>query len=535
MEIDMDSQDNPEIIIGLIGAVGTDLVIVSSVIKSILSEFNYSTDDIRLSELIRSIPYYQNLIHSDSLTESKRINDYMDAGDDLRRISGRADILSLLSTMKIKKLRAEYNEKNNQEEDKPIPRHAFILKSLKHPSEIRSLKDTYGKSFLALSIYSPRKERLEKLSNQFAATQFQKSNAIEYRSEAEILIEKDAKSGVDEYGQNVSEAFPEADVFIELKNNDSLRRDLKRLLEVWFKHPFRTPTIDEYGMFHAKAASLRSSDLSRQVGAVVTSDRGEILSAGCNEVPRPGGGLYWEGDENDDRDFQIGYDSSAQMKEQMVGEILDRLKKNQWLNSSIRTENVQDLVNNLLYGKDKSLLKGTRVSSIIEFGRIVHAEMAAITEAARRGISLNNATLYCTTYPCHMCARHIIAAGIKRVVFIEPYPKSMTKELYNKAIVTDNECSDSTLVKFDSFVGIAPNRYVELFSMKARKDSRGNALTWEASKAYPSAEQTSFAYIEAEKASGLWISESEEMKSLLECNTDFWQPTSKAGAQKNDY
>lgn len=57
----------------------------------------------------------------------------------------------------------------------------------------------------------------------------------------------------------------------------------------------------------------------------------------------------------------------------------------------------------------------------------MHAEMFAITDAARRGLSVRDATLYCTTFPCHMCARHIIASGIRKVVYIEPYPKSMAK------------------------------------------------------------------------------------------------------------
>ncbi len=97
----------------------------------------------------------------------------------------------------------------------------------------------------------------------------------------------------------------------------------------------------------------------------------------------------------------------------------------------------------------------------MEFGRIVHAEMSAITDAARRGLSVKDATLYCTTFPCHMCARHILAAGIMRVVYIEPYPKSMAKELYKGSLnVDDDPEADKKSVAFRPFVRhIAPPVY----------------------------------------------------------------------------
>lgn len=51
----------------------------------------------------------------------------------------------------------------------------------------------------------------------------------------------------------------------------------------------------------------------------------------------------------------------------------------------------------------------------------IHAEMNAIVWAAREGISINGATIYCTYEPCFDCTRAIIAAGLKRIVFAEKY------------------------------------------------------------------------------------------------------------------
>jgi hypothetical protein len=56
-----------------------------------------------------------------------------------------------------------------------------------------------------------------------------------------------------------------------------------------------SPTKIEYGMFAAKAAALRSLDLSRQIGAAICSIEGDIICVGLNEVPKAEGGSYWSG------------------------------------------------------------------------------------------------------------------------------------------------------------------------------------------------------------------------------------------------
>jgi cytidine deaminase len=117
------------------------------------------------------------------------------------------------------------------------------------------------------------------------------------------------------------------------------------------------------------------------------------------------------------------------------------------------------------------ILADAQVTDLLEFGRCVHAEMSALMEAARKGRSVEGATLYCTTFPCHMCARHIIAAGISRVVYIEPYQKSQAKSLYPDSISVDGiEGSDAKSVRFEPFFGVAPRRYMRMFQMLQRKD-----------------------------------------------------------------
>src|SRR5690554_7068769 len=54
--------------------------------------------------------------------------------------------------------------------------------------------------------------------------------------------------------------------------------------------------------------------------------------------------------------------------------------------------------------------------------------LSAISDAARNGLKIKEAVLYCTTFPCHICAKHIIAAGIRRVVYIRSEERRVGKE-----------------------------------------------------------------------------------------------------------
>ena len=65
----------------------------------------------------------------------------------------------------------------------------------------------------------------------------------------------------------------------------------------------------------------------------------------------------------------------------------------------------------------------------------VHAEQNAIIQAARQGINISGATLYCTHQPCVICAKMIINAGISRVVYKEGYPDDFSVRLFREANV----------------------------------------------------------------------------------------------------
>lgn len=71
----------------------------------------------------------------------------------------------------------------------------------------------------------------------------------------------------------------------------------------------------------------------------------------------------------------------------------------------------------------------------------IHAEQNAIIQAAKLGISIEGATMYCTHQPCVICAKMIVNSGISRVVYGEGYPDEFSLEIFKEAGVE--------LVKFD--------------------------------------------------------------------------------------
>ncbi len=65
--------------------------------------------------------------------------------------------------------------------------------------------------------------------------------------------------------------------------------------------------------------------------------------------------------------------------------------------------------------------------------RAVHAEQNVIAMAARKGISLEGATLYVTHFPCDICFKLVINAGIKEIVYEDMYPNEATEVLLREA------------------------------------------------------------------------------------------------------
>src|ERR1019366_9223003 len=148
--------------------------------------------------------------------------------------------------------------------------------TLKRPEEVSTLRKVYGEGFFLVGVFATERERLDYLIERNAP----KDDAI-------ALIRRDAEETDDDYGQYTTETFQLSDVFVQFRNG-AFEEELERFFDLVFSNPYITPTRQEHGMFLAYAASLRSSQLGRQVGAAITSKDGDILAVGTNDVPKPG-------------------------------------------------------------------------------------------------------------------------------------------------------------------------------------------------------------------------------------------------------
>jgi deoxycytidylate deaminase len=141
----------------------------------------------------------------------------------------------------------------------------------------------------------------------------------------------------------------------------------------------------------------------------------------------------------------------------------------------LRERRLQDL-----YYADNAPLRRALIRDNIDYVRDVHAEAAAILDAARHGTAVKKCTMYTTTFPCHECARHIVAAGIRELVYLAPYPKSANGKLYRDSIQIDPDKRDKRRVTFRTFTGVGPRRYLEFFTMRTdRKRNDGTVIEFD--------------------------------------------------------
>lgn len=458
-------RDSEHVYFGITSAVGSPIELTINILKDQLAKRGYGWEQFRLSQLSEMIELATVPVSTGS-HEYQRIKNLMMSGNDARRNSKKNAILAMFAVSLAAAKRSTPRV--------PLPGSGFLFRQLKHPEEAYLLRNVYDEGFHLIGVHCPESTRLAQL-------QVQKGLRAD---EAKELIATDAHEGLS-HGQRVRDTFHLADVFIRVTGDAAdaiaVRTQMERFVGLLFGDSFHTPTIDEYGMFLAWAAGLRSAQLSRQVGAAVLTEKGEVLGLGTNEVPRAGGGQYWEGGQaSEGRDHTLSRgDATDYMKHDMLEEIL------KIIDPGFKDRDVGQ--REALIEEWRVKLGQTRIMNLTEFTRAAHAEMEAVLSATRTGRSVVGATLYTTTFPCHNCTKHILAAGIGRVIYVEPYPKSLAYDLHPDAMVVDEPRSTSctgpldSRINFEAFVGIAPRRYADLFAMTTkdgrtirRKDSAGN-------------------------------------------------------------
>lgn len=196
-------------------------------------------------------------------------------------------------------------------------------------------------------------------------------------SKESILERLEREKGIGEppEGQQVLRCLHHADFFIL---NEGSLSDLEGKCEHFLRlaNGEDRPTFDEVFMEIAYTWAKRATCLRRRVGAVIAKDK-QQLTAGYNGAPR-------------------GVPHCAEMG----GCLREKLK--------------------IPSGQRHEICRGT------------HAEQNAITQAAKFGIGIEGGTLYCNTFPCVICTKMILNAGIATVVYDSDYDDPLSKEILSQ-------------------------------------------------------------------------------------------------------
>ncbi len=272
--------------------------------------------------------------------------------------------------LRIRQTRAKKTGVTVQPADPVLPdgkRRAYILDSIRHPAEVEFLRRLYGEAFVLIGVVCEGSKRQKRIGKKY-------TDAGEKAAAA--FMERDSHA-TESFGQQVSRAFHLADFFVDNTPNRYLDDDrpnpdwninehLSRLVRILMRSDVTRPTTSETAMYYAYGAQLRSSCLSRQVGAALVDREGNLLSVGANEVPRAGGGVYGTSPLQDASD-----DRCARRCTTAWSGCSNTLEQNRIINDLI--EGVRELAV-LPESRKQTLaleLRKTRLGGLLEFSRAI--------------------------------------------------------------------------------------------------------------------------------------------------------------------
>lgn len=462
----------PELVFGLVGPIGVNMDDVQHGLSEALGQVGYNTEIIHLTQLLKK---YERDVHGPKPTTNYA--DKIETANAFCRTAKNGAAMAALAISEIRALRRLQQpiegEDDASRSRRAMPKTAYIVRQLKREDEVDLLRSVYNTKFLQVSVSLDKDSRIENLNNKLSRDHPGLS-ADECENSARKLVaidehQLDEDGRETDYGQHVRDIFHLGDFFVDGRDATKISTNIQHFIKAFFGDNKKSPTIDEFGAYMAAAAALRSVDLSRQVGAAILTGCGDVISLGCNEVPKAGGGNYWYDDDPRFRDIERGSEQNSVERQRIIVDFFQKLKNSGLIDTSTTLDTPE------MKAKLEAAVEDALISEITEYGRMTHAEMSAICDAARLGRALHGATLFVTTFPCHNCAKHIVATGIDRVVFIEPYPKSRAPSSHTDSITVGN--SDSKKVSFEHFEGISPRRYRDIFQKKKRRKG-SNIQMW---------------------------------------------------------
>jgi len=456
-----------EVVFAVVGHIGSGTSEIAKALKGLLTAAaggSFEVEILKARDAIRAWAVSQNLetpkTGDDDLATVEALQDL---GDKMRFDTKDNAAVAKALILEIRQTRARKTGVGDPGENPVRPdgrNRAYVLDSIRHPAEVQLLRHVYQEAFVLVGVVCEENARLARLTKKYRNA----GNA-----DATRVMRRDAKAG-QKHGQRVSDAFHMADFFVDNTEDRSVDGEpnpgwdvnevLSRLIKIIRGSEVTPPTMAETAMYHADGAARRSACLSRQVGAALIASSGELISTGANEVPRAGGGVYGERfEEKEDHRCafrKMGqYCSNTREQNSIIDELFNEIAELKVL-GSVRKDAI------------KTDIRGGRVGDLLEFSRAIHAEVDALLSAGRDGACTVGTRLFVTTFPCHYCARGILAAGVDEVQFIEPYPKSRALALHADAITQTNKdwkapSTGGSKVLFHPFTGVSPRLYRRAF------------------------------------------------------------------------
>jgi len=384
--------DKDTLVIGLAGSFGSGCSTLAEALRS-----SHKFELFPLTTFLKS--EWRQRCHAAGQAEREATRrELQDLGNELRELQGR-DILA----------------RNAVEEAKKSGATGRIgFDSIKNLGEVNFLRDSF-RNFFLIVVQCSSPKRWERVKGRYEK---QGLESKDFQSDdLRDQIEADLP-----HGQQVQICVDEADVVISNEEVCYSTDEAVRILDMRAtpylvlitKETLRYPSLEEAMMGIAYMQASRSRCIKRQVGAVIVDDQENIVSMAFNENPPP---------------LEPCAPRRVCEKESRMIGYLEALEGTDCRRCGSKLGAVVPP-----YACDNcgvSLKEVFFTDRGMRWCPSMHAEDSAIRQAPRR--HLEDCTLYTTTFPCFNCAKAIVYSGIKRVVYVEPYPESDAADLLQKA------------------------------------------------------------------------------------------------------
>jgi len=412
------------IVIGLTGPFGAGCSWIADDLRDRCGWRRYS-----LSETMRELaPSLLDSVDKEKLTSPKFRSYQQDVGDEIRNKDFYA-----IPTRVVNKIAED------EESDKSLESLDIVMDGIRNPGEMTYLRNEYP-NFFVVAVFAPVDVRWDRIYKRG-----------DYDGDQYAFERDDTRdSGELEpgWGQKVQSCVDRSDIlisnerqFVEPHIKEELQGTVASYIDLMKNPGNRRPHPWELNMGQAYEASLVSTCCKRRVGAIIvreeiSEDRREevregrpktsrsyIIASGYNEAPlniRPciqrGGGAKPEYCYKDEKIKTV-------LKEyEHCPKCGKELQFPEEFNLPFICDCGARLGSDFMPGK------------MLDLCIAVHAEEAAILQASKfGGTQVEGSTLYTTTFPCPLCAKMIVHAGIRAVYFAEPYPEDEAINILEEA------------------------------------------------------------------------------------------------------